>query len=108
MGSMVKTLLPIAGTVIGSYFGFPGLGGALGTAVGGAAGGLAGSLLAGSQKPTQVQAPALPTQPLMPSPDSAAVAQQQQKSIAEQIARRGRASTILTQGGLGEGTKLGA
>lgn len=99
MGDMAKTLLPIAGTVIGASFGIPGVGGALGSALGGAAGGAIGTALAGSQRRETPQAPALPAQPVMPSPDSAAVAAAQRRSIAEQTARRGRASTILTQNG---------
>lgn len=35
-------------------------------------------------------------QPVMPTPDDASVQSAKQASIAEQVARRGRASTILT------------
>lgn len=44
-------------------------------------------------------------QPVMPTPDGAAVQAASQASIAEQVARRGRASTILTGP---QGDKLGS
>jgi len=108
MGSIAKTLLPIAGTVIGSYFGMPGIGGALGTALGGAAGGAVGTALAGRSEAPSVPQPSVQPTSVMPLPDSEAVAAEKRRSISSQVSRRGRASTILTQGGLDQGTQLGA
>ena len=111
---MTKTLLPIAGTVLGSMVGAPWLGGVLGaaggTAAGAAIGGLAGTALAGSQKPTaEPTAPTVLAPPVMPTPNSQAVEAAKRRSIAGQIQMKGRASTILTQGGLdNSGDKLGA
>jgi hypothetical protein len=45
---------------------------------------------------SKVQAPALSTPTIMPVPDDQAVQQAKRRSIAAQMARRGRASTILT------------
>ena len=42
-----------------------------------------------------VAAPAITSPPVMPTPDDAAVKAAKRRSIAEQIRRRGRASTIL-------------
>ena len=114
MGSAVKSVLPIVGTVVGAYFGAPWLGGMLGgaaagTAAGAAIGGLAGSALAGSNKAPKVETPNIPAQTIMPTPDSSAVAAAKRRSVASQSARQGRASTILTQGGLDSSSdKLGA
>ena len=47
---------------------------------------------------SKVQAPALSTPTIMPVPDDQAVQQAKRRSIAAQMARRGRASTILTDG----------
>lgn len=44
----------------------------------------------------KVQAPALTPPTVMPVPDDQAVQQAKRRSIAAQMARRGRASTILT------------
>lgn len=41
-------------------------------------------------------APAVTPPPLMPTPDDAAMIAARKRSLAEQISRRGRASTILT------------
>jgi len=117
MGSAVKSILPIVGTVVGAYFGGPagaawlggamgaGAGAAVGTAAGAAIGGAAGTALAG--KPKVLEVPAIPAQTIMPTPDSTAVAAAKRRSIASQSSRQGRASTILTQGGL-DGDKLGS
>ena len=62
--------------------------------------------------PTPLPAPKVPPPPVMPLPDDAAVAEAKAKSLAQQTARQGRASTILTGlsggGGVtGSQTKLG-
>ena len=106
--SSIKSILPVVGTVVGSYFGMPGIGGALGTALGGAAGGAIGTVLGGTAKPVSLDTPALPKQAVMPVPDSQATEAARRRSIVQQYGRKGRASTVLTQGGLDEGTKLGS
>lgn len=76
----------------------------LGPVLGAAAGTVLNSMLSPSP-----QTPAVPTiAPPTGMPDPQAQIQAQQKSIAAQIARRGRASTILTQDQGGAGNKLGA
>lgn len=71
-------------------------------------GAVAGTALNSMLSPNP-QAPAIPTlAPATGMPDPQAQIQAQQKSIAAQIARRGRASTILTQDQGGAGNKLGA
>lgn len=68
--------------------------------------GVAASALA--KKPSAPAAPpVVAPAPLMPTPTDASVQAAQQRSIAEQLARRGRASTVMT-GDTGQQQKLGA
>ena len=86
------------GAATGAAAGTAGLGTAVATAAGTAlATGAVNKLLQG--KP-----PGLPGPTEMPDPEAQAAARQ--KSLVDQIARRGRASTILTDGG-GGGTAVG-
>lgn len=56
-------------------------------------------------KPPKAPEPLAPPKPeVMPLPDDLAAQQAKRKSLAEQITRRGRASTILTE----QSDKLGA
>jgi hypothetical protein len=57
-----------------------------------------GGLIGGRQQ-MQMQAPAVAAPTTMPLPDDKAAALAKKSSIAEQLARRGRASTILTDTG---------
>ena len=85
MGHSAGSLLPIAGTVIGSLFGAPELG-----ALAGIAGGAAmGAATAGPPPP-------LATIPTMPAINGPQIASAQQASVAQQMARGGRTSTILS------------
>lgn len=98
MSGASSALGPI-GTVVGAVVGYalsPYTFGAsaaaaagLGATAGGAVGAAAGALTAKGPK-----LPALPT--VLPMPDQSQIAQAQQQSVADQLARRGRASTILT------------
>jgi hypothetical protein len=112
MGKHIQPVLQAAGTVLGAVYApelLPGLTAGTASAVGGAVGGGAGTVIGSAltPKPAQPQIPGLLAQPVMPVPDSdTQLAQQRQKLALAQ--NKGRASTILTQGGLGEGTKLGA
>jgi hypothetical protein len=86
MSGMGNTLSPIM-TVLGAAAGtmlMPGVG----TMAGASLGGMAGSLLAGPPKMPSVPSP-------IAMPDQQMIEQQKQKSIAEAMQRRGRASTIL-------------
>lgn len=47
-------------------------------------------------KTPKADAPAVTPPPIMPTPDDAAMVAARKRSLAEQISRRGRASTILT------------
>ncbi len=67
-------------------------------------GGLAASTFAGmmADKPSQnasASAPTVSTPTAMPTPGDANTEAAKKKSLAEQLARRGRASTILTDSG---------
>lgn len=118
-GNIVKSIVPIAATALGAYFLGPAIGGvigtgaaasAAGTAIGGAVGGLAGQAVAGGASAPQVDvnipAPAAPT--AAPAPMDQSIVDSQKKSITSQIARRGRAASILTAGGTdGTSSKLG-
>lgn len=89
--SSSKELGPI-GTIVGATIGTiiaPGAGTVSGAAIGGGLGTATGQLLA--------TAPKLPTPPpptLMP--DQSQIAKASQASLTDQLARRGRASTIMT------------
>ena len=74
---------------------------------GGLLGGL--GLLGGNSGETMTSSstPSSTAQTAMPTPDSTAIAQAKRRSISAQIARRGRASTILT-GDQGGTEKLGS
>lgn len=72
-------------------------------------GGMAANALSGALTPKQSmpQAPALTPPTAMPSPGDATAKAAERASIAEQLRRRGRASTILTDQS-GTTDKLGA
>ena len=57
-------------------------------------GGIGGTMLARRNAPSAPPAPTPPTP--MPTPDDQQVQEAQRRSLAEQLARRGRASTILS------------
>src|SRR6266403_847995 len=87
MSNALKPILQVVGTVAGAVIGGPAgaaVGFGLGTGVGGAL-----------QKPNIPAPPALPPPVTQPPPIDQTQLQQQQ-SLAAQIARRGRASTVLT------------
>lgn len=74
----------------------------IGSVLLGAAGSsILGSMFAdgGGQAPQQQAAPVVAPVTAMPTPGDAVTAASKKKSLAEQIARRGRASTILTDQG---------
>lgn len=73
------------------------------SAAGSVAGAVASSLL--SPKPRGLGRPGVSAVPVMPLPDDLNVQRAKRRSIASQMARRGRASTILTSDGLSD--KLG-
>ena len=89
MGHSAGSLLPIAGTVIGSLFGAPELGALAGIAGGAAMG-------AGQKAATAGPPPPLATIPTMPAINGPQIASAQQASVAQQMSRGGRASTILS------------
>lgn len=67
----------------------------LGSLLGGVASAFVGNLFGGDKQSTP--APPAPSEPtVMPTADDAAVKNAKRKSIAAQVARRGRASTILS------------
>ncbi len=70
-----------------------------------AMGTVGGSVLASQL--TKTSAPEVKPPPVMPTPDDAAVRSAQRRSIAAQLARRGRQSTILTDPLGGGDSKLG-
>ena len=88
MGHSAGSLMPIAGTIIGSMFGAPELG---------ALAGMAGSTImgAGQKAATAGPPPQLATVPTMPAINGPQIAAAQQASVAQQMSRGGRASTIL-------------
>jgi hypothetical protein len=92
MSSMSKSMGPI-GTIIGAiatiYSGGSAAAVMAASAAGGAAGQLAGNALAKA-------APLPPTPNILSMPDLSQVQATQQQSIAAQLGRAGRASTILT------------
>ncbi len=55
------------------------------------------SLFGGADRPSLPQPPAVEAPPTMPTPDDKAVEAARKRSIAAQVARRGRQSTILSQ-----------
>lgn len=57
--------------------------------------------------PSPPPAPIITAPPVMPTPDDKAVKDARRRSLAMQLSRRGRASTIDTQGAAG-GDTLGA
>lgn len=63
--------------------------------------GILGSKLFGSDGGTPAVPPLQPT-PVMPVMDSAAIAQERQKSVAKMMALGGRSSTILSQSSSGQ------
>ena len=97
---MAKAMGPI-GTILGAAAGIalaPVSGGtslaltagSLGAGLGGTIGGVVGG--------SMIKAPKLPDiAPTIPMPDQSMIGQAQQQSIADQLNRRGRASTILSQ-----------
>ena len=103
MARTVETYAPVIGTIAGSMVGAPELGamfGVGGAAAGAAVGGLAGmgasALVAGSQKAaTAGPPPQLAPTPTMPAINGPQIAAAQQASVAQQMSRGGRASTIL-------------
>lgn len=68
------------------------------SAAGALASGVVGSLFGGGKgsAPAPAPAPVVAKPTAMPTPDDAAVAAAKKRSIAAQIQRQGRASTILT------------
>lgn len=113
MGHAAKYILPVAATVVGGIIGGP-AGASLGysTTAGAAAGAVAGGALAVSAQDQQRRSEhemqdatnrqrkamqdALSANPQPVMPNASNVEQVKQAYIAEQIARRGRASTILS------------
>ena len=103
MSRAVETYAPVIGTIVGGMMGAPELGavfGVGGAAAGAAIGGLAGmgasALVAGSQKAaTAGPPPQLAPTPTMPAINGPQIAAAQQASVAQQISRAGRISTIL-------------
>lgn len=75
------------------------------------AGSLFSSMLSGGKESppaaASAPAPAIPPPTPMPVPDDAAVAAAKKRSIAAQLQRRGRASTILTDPVTGGSDALG-
>jgi len=67
--------------------------GPMGAAIGAA---VVGSILSSAMAPSAPAAPPLAKTPTMPTMDSAAVAQSAKASVAAQMKRQGRASTILS------------
>jgi hypothetical protein len=59
------------------------------------------SIFTGPDEPNIPKPPELPEPAVMPTPDDAAVNRARQRSIESQRQRRGRASTIFTDDGLG-------
>jgi len=73
--------------------------------VGGLSGGILGGLLGKKPKVDEEEAPVAPVvepPPLMPIPDDEEAQKARRRSIAAQISRRGRQSTILTQRDIGD------
>ncbi len=103
MGGAVKSAMPVIGTIVGSMIGAPELGAAFGmgsAAAGAAVGGLAGIagstiMGAGQKAATAGPPPQLATIPTMPAINGPQIAAAQQASVAQQMTRGGRASTIL-------------
>ena len=103
MSGAAKSALPVLGTIVGSMVGAPELGAALGVsgaAAGAAVGGLAGMagstiMGAGQKAATAGPPPQLATVPTMPAINGPQIAAAQQASVAQQMSRGGRASTIL-------------
>lgn len=69
--------------------------------------GLVGSLLGKKSAPAAPAPPLAATPAVMPTPDDQAVLMAKRRSIATQLQRRGRDSTVLTQQTAQAGTKLG-
>ncbi len=101
-------LLPVVGTAVGTMVGGP-IGGAIGNVVGSLAGKAIGGGDEGPMRSGPVTAqprdtsmdvdvpkPVLKPPTLMPVADGKAVEDAKRKSIIQQLAMRGRASTILT------------
>lgn len=65
----------------------------------GLAGGLLGSLFGGKESaPAPLPAPVIEKPPVMPVPDDQAVKTAKKRSLVDQMQRKGRQSTILTDG----------
>lgn len=123
-GGGLSKIIPLAATALGAYFLGPAIGGmmagegaaataaqlATGAAIGGAVGGTAGSMLSGPPEVPNVERPQIAAPNALPVYGSGAGAEAARAStISSQMARRGRAQSILTSGGLdNSGTKLGA
>lgn len=75
--------------------------------IGGVAANIVGNAMTPKASP-QAPAPAVTPPTAMPSPGDAAAKAAERASIAEQLRRRGRASTVLTDQGSGTTDKLGA
>lgn len=69
------------------------------TVISAAAAGAVGAAAAGAMAPKSPALPQVKPPPTMPTPDSQAVVAAQRRSLAAQVARRGRQSTILTDTG---------
>lgn len=86
-------------TILGGIIGAAATGGSSLAMAGGALTGAAGGAAVGSAlNPQKPDVPALAATPVMPTMDSAGVAQARRLSIAQQMAQGGRSSTILWQG----------
>ena len=68
--------------------------------VGGLGASLLGNALTGSKQSAAPQAPAVAPVTPMPTPGDANTKAAERKSLSDQLARRGRASTILTDNGV--------
>ena len=89
--SDANKILPVVGAVVGGVVGAY-AGGPAGAAEGASLGlGLGGATGAAVTPKPKLEAPPVPTMP-----DQSAIESAQRRSLLEQFARRGRASTILT------------
>ena len=89
---MGKNVLKLAGAALGAYFAPTGF---LASSFGAMSGAAAAGALS-QPAPANIAPPAAEPVKTMPSPDSEAVRDVRKKSIKKMLARKGRASTILT------------
>lgn len=101
MADTAKKVLPVAAGVLGGFFGGPAgaeagfslMGAAAGAGLGAAASGLIPGKPEGS-----MPLPTLAAPKVMPTADDEAVKRAKRRSLAQQLQRRGRSSTILSGG----------